>query len=240
MALELWDTAALVYLATAMQALGLLFRQQILLRVLVLLGSVFFVLFYYFHTAEPLWDAIIGSSLIGAANAIGLMALIYSRVPLGMNERERDFYDAIGRIEPGLFRKLLAIGHLCDTAERVEMTQEGRHPEKLFFVLKGRIDIQKGATSFRIGERVFVGEIAHQLGLPASATATLPEGGIFIEWDSKKLKALSERRPRLGQAIDALISRDMAAKVSTGVQPTDLSVLPEAPVRMLRESVSAA
>ncbi|MEM7060042.1 MAG: cyclic nucleotide-binding domain-containing protein [Pseudomonadota bacterium] len=230
----------LVYLATTMQVLGFLFRTQLILRLLVLLGTVFYIAFYYFHPAEPIWDAIYGSSLIGLANIIGLVILIYSRVPFGMSDWERELFDAMGGLEPGMFRKLVSIGQLGDSRRPIEMTQEGRRPKKLYFVLRGRTTVRKGVSSFQITDRVFIGEVAFLTGVTATASTVLERGGTIVEWDSDRLRCLCKKRPALRQAFEALISRDLAAKVATGVQPDNLRVMNEGPIQVIRQNAAIA
>lgn len=209
-----FGTATFVHLATGAQVLGLLVTRQLVLRLLVLTGSALFVVYYYTHLGQPQWDAIVGSSLIGLANLIGLLILLYSRLPIGMRGDNRLLFDAIGGLEPGQFRRLMRIGQVVRTTDRVTLTREGDVPDQLFFVLQGRPLIEKDSHAFRIGDRCFVGEVAFKLGCPASATASLPKGGTFVTWRRCDLEALLARGPMLKQAFDALISRDMASKVA--------------------------
>ena len=53
----------------------------------------------------------------------------------------------------------------------------------------------------------------------------MPNGGVYVSWDVARLTRLCARRPALRQALDALISRDLACKVATGVQTEDLRVI---------------
>ena len=69
-----WDTETLVTIAIVGYVLGFLFKSQITLRMLVLVASLFYIAYYYYHPAEPLWGAIWGSVLIIVANLIGLFA----------------------------------------------------------------------------------------------------------------------------------------------------------------------
>lgn len=218
------DLSILVFTATALQALGFLFQKQIVLRLLVLTGSCVYIAYYLSQTL-PLWDAAIGSSLIALANLIGLGMLLYSRLPIGMSDREREVYEALGTLEPGMFRLLMRHGTLHDTNEIVELTAEGRRPEQLHYIFRGSAQLRKGVTSFRIRERVFIGEIGWLMKAPASATATLPQGGVFVSWDIQRLNAICARRPAFRQSLDALISRDLACKVTTGVQTDDLHLI---------------
>lgn len=208
------NTAVFVYLATGAQVLGLLVTRQLILRLLVLIGSGLFIFYYYTHLGQPQWEAMIGSSLIALANLVGLLVLLYSRLPIGLRGDERILFEAIGGLEPGQFRRLMRIGRTIQTSEPVELTLEGERLEELYFVLQGRPRIDKGAHAFRVSEKCFVGEVAFKLGCPASATATLPEGGTYVYWQKPILDATLAGSPRLKQAFDALISRDMALKVA--------------------------
>ena len=207
-------TEAFVYLATAAQVLGLLVTRQIILRVLVLVGSSLFVAYYYFHLGQPQWDALVGSSLIGLANLIGLLLLLHSRLPIGMKAQDRVLFDAFGGLEPGQFRRLMKIGHVVRTDQPVLLTEEGQPVEKLVFVTRGTPMIEKDGQAFRIRNNSFVGEVAFKLDTPASATVTLPEGGTYVEWPRPRLDAMLSGAPILAQAFDAMIARDMAAKVA--------------------------
>ncbi|MEM1299419.1 MAG: hypothetical protein AAGH68_09065 [Pseudomonadota bacterium] len=209
-----FSTATFVHLATGAQMLGLLVTRQLVLRVLVLIGSALFVVYYYTHLGQPQWDAIVGSSLIGLANLVGLLALLYSRIPIGMRGENRLLFEAIGGLEPGQFRKLMRVGRMVQSPHPVTLTHEGEIPGQLFFVLQGRPRIEKDDYAFRISDRCFVGEVAFKLGCPASATASLPEGGMYVTWERTRLEALLAGSPMLKQAFDALISRDMANKVA--------------------------
>ena len=50
--------AYLAHLAAICYALGLITRDQIVLRILIFLGTLFYIAYYYFVPSIPLWDAI--------------------------------------------------------------------------------------------------------------------------------------------------------------------------------------
>ncbi|MEM9061424.1 MAG: cyclic nucleotide-binding domain-containing protein [Pseudomonadota bacterium] len=214
----LFETSLLVHAATLTYVLGFAFRNQIVLRLLVLIGTVMYILYYYFHTATPLWDAIFGSVLIGIATTHGLVLLIYSRFPIGFSKTDREIFAKFDTLEPGQFRQLMKAGEMIFCSEPLEMTREGVRAEHLFFVLTGQIDIEKSGNHFKVSDHTFIGEIGFLLDRPASATASLPSGGSYIAWDREELQDLLERQPRLRQAFNALVTRDIAAKVSNSVQ----------------------
>lgn len=221
----LFETSLLVHGATLTYVLGFMFRNQIVLRMLVLAGTVLYILYYYFHTASPLWDAIFGSVLIGFATTYGLLMLLYSKLPIGFSRTDREIFAKFDFLEPGQFRQLMRAGEMVFTSERTVMTREGEIADRMYFVLNGAIEVRKGESVFSVPDHSFVGEIGFVLDRPASACAVLPSGGSFIAWDRAQLNALLERKPMLKQAFNALVTQDIASKLSTSVrlQPLELA-----------------
>jgi hypothetical protein len=46
-----------------------------------------------------------------------------------------------------------------------------------------------------------------------------PQGARYVRWDAEALRKLSDRRPALGNALNALLTRDLAIKLKTSYQP---------------------
>ena len=214
----IFETSLLVHAATLTYVLGFLFRNQIALRLLVLGGTVLYILYYYFHTASPLWDAIFGSVLIGVATTYGLIMLLHSKLPIGFSRTDREIFAKFDSLEPGQFRQLMRAGEMTFTSEFTVLTRQDQIAEKMYFVLNGAIEVRKGQTVFSVPDHSFVGEIGFVLDRPASAHAVLPNGGSFIAWDRQALAALLERKPMLRQAFNALVTQDIASKLSTSVR----------------------
>ncbi len=212
------ETSLLVHGATLTYVLGFLFRNQIVLRILILSGTVLYILYYYFHTASPLWDAIFGSVLIGFATTYGLLMLLYSKFPIGFSRADREIFAKFDTLEPGQFRQLMKAGEMVFTSERTVLTHEDQLAERMYFVLNGAIEVHKSDTVFSVPDHSFVGEIGFVLDRPASATAILPTGGSFIAWGREDLGALLTRKPQLRQAFNALVTQDIASKLSTSVR----------------------
>jgi CRP-like cAMP-binding protein len=80
------------------------------------------------------------------------------------------------------------------------------------------VRITKGANSFEIAEDTFIGEIGYLTGNPASAKAELSRDCVVLEWDVSRLRKRARRDPRFKLALEALISLDLAEKVSRSVR----------------------
>lgn len=211
------ETSTLVAaVAVTLQILGFLMRDQISLRLLVLAGSGFYLLYYFIVAEQPLWDAIVGTTTIASANLLGLVALLLSRARFSVPETQRDLLDALRPLEPGLFRRLMRAGELVRAEAARPMTEEGAAPDALWFVAEGRVAIDKFGESVEIEGPCFIGEIAWLQGVPATATTRLLPGARAVRWPREPLRRETRRSPRLATALEALIAQDMARKVALG------------------------
>lgn len=202
--------------ATLAYILGFLFRDQALLRALLLLGSAFYIAYYYMRP-EPLWGAIAASLAINAANLFGLLRLLYSRHFTLLPAASRPVFEAMRGLQPGEFRALMRLGEAVETTRPLRLTAEGVTPDFLWFVTRGDAAAEKSGRRFALPPMAFIGEISFVLKEPASATVTLEAGGAAIRWRRERLSAALCRSPQLERALEALIARDMARKVANGV-----------------------
>ena len=98
------------------------------------------------------------------------------------------------------------------------LTQENVPLSDLYFVIEGSPEGMKDGVKFRIKPGEFVGEVGFMLDEAASATVTLPKGGLYMRWDTPKLRRMINERPQLARAFEALIGRDMARKVAGSIR----------------------
>ena len=60
--------AVWVHLASSLYVIGFWIRDQLLLRSMVLLGTIFYIIYYYYAAEIPLWNAILWSGILGVVN----------------------------------------------------------------------------------------------------------------------------------------------------------------------------
>ena len=219
-----WDTETLVTIAIVGYVLGFLFKSQITLRVLVLIASLFYIAYYYYHPTEPLWGAILGSVLIIVANLIGLARIMYSRLPIGIPADQWPIFRALEGLEPGEFRQLMSLGAMKFAQDEVVLTKESVAVNSLYFAITGELTGDKSGHPFKMYAGEFIGEVSFMLGGEATATVRIAKGGVYYEWKKERLRKVLENQPRLSQAFEALIGRDMAKKVACGYRAEELKV----------------
>ena len=99
------------------------------------------------------------------------------------------------------------------------VSREGEHPEALTFVISGGMSVDKAGDSFRMPGGLFVGEVAYLNETPSAATTTVRAGSEILQWEVSRLRQISARKDRFRLALEAMISKDLAAKVAVAVAP---------------------
>ncbi|MEO9461502.1 MAG: cyclic nucleotide-binding domain-containing protein [Marinomonas sp.] len=213
--------ALLIHAGALLYIIAFIVRDELVLRLLVVIGSGLYILYYYLFPAAPLWDAIISSVIMVGANFYVIAQVILERTTFRMSDSERRLFDAFETLNPGQFRQLLkhAEWKTASSEEGDVLTREGETTPALYYVVDGTIAAQKEDQRFRLPAGNFVGEIAYILGIATTATTIAPEGTRYVRWDADVLRRLSDKRPALGNALNALLTRDLAIKLKTSYQP---------------------
>lgn len=206
-----------VLAAAGMFVLGYLIINQVILRLMLLIGTILYIWYYGIADDTPLWPAIWASVATGTANILGLLSLIYRRSTWAIPKKFRDIYLRFDNLPPGDFRKLMRAANRVVRPSGYRLTTAGAKVEKLYYILDGVVDLEKWNGNFSIAHGSFVGEVAYLTGCSASATAVLCQESTVLEWDMDVLKRNASRDPRFKLALDALISLDLAEKVSNSV-----------------------
>lgn len=213
------NTALLIHIGALFYIVAFLIRDELRLRLMVLAGSVFYLLYYYLFPEIPLWDAILTTIVLAVANLYILFRILLERSMFGLSEEERELFEAFEGFSPGQFRQILKIGKWKTADTPIELTTEDHKLSKLFYIVDGTVHAKKGEHGFVVGAKNFIGEITFVLkGLP-TATVTADIGTVFIEWDGDGIRRLMSKSPAFENAMMALLSRDLADKLATSIQP---------------------
>ncbi len=217
---EVW-----VFLASGSFILGYLIINQAALRLMMMAGSAFYIVYYFLAGDTPLWGAIYGSILMICANIIGLSALYLRNANIAVPKASEDIFHLFFPVQPGDFRALMRLGRRSVLLEERIITQEDQPLDTLYFIIRGTAQVVKRQSAFPVPGPVFAGEVAYLLETRSSATMILPAGSEIIEWHVPTLRKAMKRKPRIKLALDAVISRDLANKVSLSVAPKDLGAI---------------
>jgi hypothetical protein len=201
---------ALLYLA------GFLFRDQLILRGLIIAGDFVYILYFYFAPDVPLWGGIFWSTMFTLVNVVMIGLIIADNMHFRMSKNEKKLFELLEEMTPGQFRQLLKISHEQTAEFPLTITLEDKHLSELFFVLDKKLHIEKKGSRAVTGSDTFVGEIAFLLFKPATATVTLEAGTPYFVWNADKLRKLMAAKPDLGSSLSLALNKKMAQKVAAG------------------------
>jgi hypothetical protein len=204
----------LVHVAATIYLAGFLFRDQIMLRALVIVGDFVYTAYYLFAPAEPLWGGAAWSVVFICVNTVMISRIIADRAHFGLSEDELRLFRKLDTMTPGEFRRFMRMGGWRTAGAPTVLTQENQPVECLYFILDGSATIEKAGRSTSVDAGVFIGEIAFLLTQPASATVTVASESRYVVWDAGALRRLLMRSPSLRIAFNAALNRDMATKVA--------------------------
>ena len=206
------NAAVLVHMASLLYVIAFLVRDQLMLRILVLIATLLYIGYYYFVPEIPLWDAIFWSLVLGAANLYVTVQILLQRTTFNMTGAEKRLCERFDTMTPGEFRRMLKIAH-WDHREAT-LTQENEPVDRLYYVLSGTVDVEKQGRSFTLEAGVFIGEVAYFLKRDASATVKLFGIPNYVYWERDELQKLEQKNPGIRVALHSLLNTDMAAKVA--------------------------
>jgi len=211
----LQDKENLIHVAAAIFLSGFLFRDQVVLRSLVIVGNLVYVLYYYVVVDHPLWGGIFWSVVGIVINAVMIARIMADRSAFGLAGHELALHGQLGTLTPGEFRRLMKVAAWRTAEAPTVLSEEGRPLPALAYVIEGRITVEKAGLPARdVAGPAFIGEVAFVTDHPASATATVHPGARYVIWDMAALRKLLLRTPAIRIGLGAAFNRDMAEKVA--------------------------
>lgn len=210
----LFSAGVFAQLALLFYVLGLLVRNELLLRGLLFIGTLFYLLYYYFISDTPLWDAIWTSSVIGITNLTMMLLIVREKSTIGMAPDMLKLYRAFPTLNPGQFRKIMKHADWITADADTQLCTQNMRPDYLCLVSSGEMVLRRDGRDVRIGAGNFIGEISFLLGGPATADVIALKGVEYVRWDREILMAQMNKSMRLSNAISALFNKDIAQKLS--------------------------
>ena len=208
------SVAVFAHFALFFYVIGFLTRSEIWLRLQILAGSIFYILYYYFVADDPLWEAIGGTIAIIIANMTIIGVIFYERSTAGMNRQMLELYRSFPTLNPGQFRRIMKFADWVTVDEAQVLTTQHKRPDHLFLVSAGTMLLKRGDKTVKLGAGNFVGEISFLIEGPATATVIAQPGATFVRWHRKDLTDVMDRSPRLANAISSLFNKDIARKLA--------------------------
>lgn len=212
----------IVHAGALLYLMAFLFRDQVVLRSLIIAGDFVYILYFYFAPEVPLWGGIFWSTMFTIVNVVMIAIIVADRMHFRLDRNERKLFDLLQDLSPGQFRQFLKAGREEVAASHIAITREGSPLEELYVVLDRPMMIEKKGQRALTPSDTFVGEIAFLLEQPATATVTLQPGTAYFVWNSAALKSLMRAKPGLGNALSSAMNKKLAQKIAVGHLPNDM------------------
>ena len=237
-----FDASWLIYVAAAILLVAYAIRDELRLRLMIVVSTFVYIAYYYIVDGGPLWEAIVTSGLMVLINICVLGQIMLERTTLRMTEDERRLFEAFDTLTPGQFRRIAEIAkwQVSDDPDGVVLTREDEPSDALFYVFEGTISVEKRERQFRLPEGNFVGEVAFVLSRRTTATTVAPEGVRYVEWDSTALRKLGSKHEALRISLNALLTRDLANKLVGSYRPDDALPANKETVELLENAAEDA
>ncbi len=215
MDLSQYLTASLfVQAALAFYVAGFLVRDELLLRVLILVGTTLYILYYYHISDTPLWDAIWTSAVIGMTNIVMILVIWRERSTIGMSAAMLSLYRAFPTLYPGQFRQIMKHADWRTVEQPEVLCTKDEAFDKLYFITKGEVHLERAGGSNAIPANNFIGEISFLIGGNATATVIAPTGTEYVVWNRGDLDGMTKKSLKLSNALSALFNEDIARKLA--------------------------
>lgn len=223
---DLLSAKIFVYLATICYVSGLLTRRELLLRLLLLTGTCFYIVYYYNIAEDPLWEAIGASLLIGMSSLPVIYRIFRERSTFGMSEDMLTLYRSFPTFNPGQFRKMMKRGEILRAEREIVLLEQGVMPTHLYLTITDGFKLKRDAQTAELGPGNFLGEISFLLGGPATATVTARHGTEYVAWELGKLHYMMEKSHTMSNAISVLLNKDVARKLAVSFPSPPPTMLP--------------
>src|SRR4051812_43937525 len=114
----------IIHVGAALYLAGFLFRDQIMLRALIILGDLVYILYFLLAPATPLWGGVFWSTVFILVNSLMIVRIASDRTAFGMTDEEKLLAQFFDNLTPGEFRRLLRAGKWQEAEAPLVITEE--------------------------------------------------------------------------------------------------------------------
>ena len=205
----------LFHVGNAVALLALLLKDQLSLRIVLLVSLVLQGIYYFGVPGGPLIDPLLWKVILVTANLAMIIALFHDRLPFGIAGDLAPLFTKISVLTHGQFRRLIRpAGRVHGKVDAPPILVQGEPASALFYLISGTASVQKHGQKIVVPAGSFLGEISFLTHHAATATVTLDEAAECLAWPTGALTALLAKDATLDIAVRGLLNHDLARKVS--------------------------
>jgi len=168
-------------------------------------------------TAPTPSPTFIGWTLVyNTINIVQIARLWRERRPVRLEAAAQVLYTAAFRtLTPREFQRLLAAGRWEEAPAKTVLIQEGTNPDRMLVLASGHAAVKaRGREIATLGSGQFAGEMSFLTGAKTTAAVEAVEPVRFVSWATADLEHFLGQHPEARAALQLVIGRDLASKLS--------------------------
>jgi CRP-like cAMP-binding protein len=203
----------LIHVANALILLSFCLKEILWLRLLSILASLCFVL-YFLNLPQPLMAPVVWNSIFAAVNIVQIVRLVLERRPAKLSREEQMLHQlAFSDIDARDFERMVRLADWRSEEAGALLVRQGVQLEELLMLLEGSLSVETGSIGVRsIGLGQFIGEMSYLAGGTPSVDIVASEDARVVVWPGAALRGFLEVRPDLRAAVQLLMGRDLVQK----------------------------
>ncbi len=210
-------TDILIHLANVSYLIGSSFKRIIYLRVFLVIGCVFEILYFLLISPKDLWAGILWAVLIMLLNIVMIGLFIYEKGTFNLSSEESFLFNSVfTQMDKVNFKKLFAAGNWLNMEIGDILIFENQTTDSLMLLSQGIVGIyvaDKQVAVLHSGS--FVGEMSFLSGGVATATAkALTKVKLYI-WKKPALIKLLSRNEALDADMKKIFAADLVSKLTS-------------------------
>jgi CRP-like cAMP-binding protein len=170
---------------------------------------------YYLFRPEILWPPLFWGGVFMLINLYQIARVYAERRPVVLSPDEKALYNlGFHELRPKEFVSLVMIGEWCDAAPGDRTLTEREPVSSICIATQGTLKMSKdGQQLTLLSPGHVIGTALALTGNPSPVSASFVDSGRYIRWSLSNLRTFMDKRPDLRQALQRLVSRDLAQKV---------------------------
>lgn len=213
-----WFGYSIYFVAYVAALAAFAFTSIFMLRVFTIFSSACFVVYYYLIPTDPLWLDIFSEGVLVLINAAMIIILWFREKALRFTDEEKEIYTLIfSKFSPFEFYKLVKSGEWKTFEVNERLTEQGEEVPALYFIYSGQVTVLiNGDEKATVRDGNFIGELSFTLNQKANADTLVATPSRILYWPQNALTKLLEKNPAMKSSLEAMITQDLAQKLSRG------------------------
>jgi len=214
--MDSWPSYLIYAIAYGMSVAAFSFNSITVLRILTVISSTCYALYYFIFPTDPLWLDIVTESVLVVINIVMLLYLWSKQRQLLFNTEEKEIHKAIfSTLTPFQFFKLMKSASWVNIAENIKLLGKGDPVNSIYFIYNGKANVVLSPDrNVELADGYFIGERSFTLGNISNADVYTSKPSRMVQWKQADLKDLFKRNPELQKSFNDIISMDMAKKLN--------------------------